>query len=104
MPKTIHRPEYDVLRAMVRSLRDGAGITQVEMSARLGRSQSFVSDIERGVRRLDILELRDICELAGRDFAGFARELDVAVAKFSSGTNAAQRTSARSARKPSRKA
>jgi len=85
MPKTIHRPEYDVLRAMVRGLREGAGITQTEMSARLGRSQSFVSDIERGVRRLDILELRDICQLAGRDFSDFARELDGAVEKPPSG-------------------
>jgi transcriptional regulator with XRE-family HTH domain len=104
MPKTIHRPEYDVLRAMVRALREGAGITQVEMSARLGRSQSFVSDIERGVRRLDVLELRDICQLAGRDFAEFARELDAAVARFPSAAGKSQKPGTKSARNPGRKA
>lgn len=105
MPKSIHRPEYDVLRAMVRALREGAGITQVEMSARLGRSQSFVSDIERGVRRLDILELRDICSLAGKDLSGFAHELDVAVARFPSGKGSGpEKSGTRSRRKPGRKA
>ena len=80
MPKTIHRPEYDVVLAMVRSLRERAGITQTDMSAQLGRSQSFISDIERGVRRIDILELRDICRLAGMGFPAFVGELETALA------------------------
>lgn len=76
MPKSIHRPEYTVLRDLVREIRVGANVTQTELSAQLGRSQSFVSDVERGIRRLDILELRDVCRLLGQPFLEVVAELD----------------------------
>lgn len=82
MPKTIHRPEYDVLRLMIRRVREDAGITQLDMSIQLDRTQSFISDIERGARRIDALELRDICQLAGKDFQTFVGELEQAIAKL----------------------
>ena len=61
MPASIHRPEHVVLRRRLRELREAAGWTQARLSTALGRPQSYVSDIERGVRRVDVLELRDIC-------------------------------------------
>lgn len=76
MPKSIHRPEYQVIRVMLRDMRIAAGVTQVDLSAALGRTQSFVSDIERGTRRLDLLELRDICQLVGVSFPDAAAELE----------------------------
>lgn len=76
MPKSIHRPEYEALRRLLRQARDDAGVSQVELSAALGRSQSFVSDIERGVRRLDAIEMRDICQILDRDFLEFMAELE----------------------------
>lgn len=79
MPKTIHRPEYRILRDLVRESRLAAGVTQVQLSKELGRSQSFVSDVERGTRRLDVLELRDLCHLLGRDFAQLLAELEVRI-------------------------
>jgi ribosome-binding protein aMBF1 (putative translation factor) len=83
MPKSIHRPEYDVLRSQLRKLREDAGVTQTELSMSLKRSQSFISDIERGVRRLDILELRDVCERLGTSFLAFVASFDEAVASTS---------------------
>lgn len=80
MPKTIHRPEYDVLRRMLRQARLDAGVTQTELSRSLGRSQSFISDIERGVRRLDALELRDVCGLLGHSFPAFLAQLEAEIA------------------------
>lgn len=76
MAKTIHRSEYEVLLRRLRELRVGAGVTQDSLSEQLGRSQSFVSDIERGVRRLDTLELRDICHLLGSDLMTFLAGLE----------------------------
>ncbi|GLK89991.1 hypothetical protein GCM10017655_30530 [Pseudomonas turukhanskensis] len=38
-----------------------AGLTQSEFAQALERPQSFASDIERGLRRLDLVQLRDIC-------------------------------------------
>jgi transcriptional regulator with XRE-family HTH domain len=76
MPKSIHRPEYDALRALIRELRTGRGLTQTAVSEQLGRTQSFVSDIERGVRRIDALELRDLCQLLDTDLPHFIAELE----------------------------
>lgn len=80
MSKTIHRSEYEVLRQCLRAHRVEAGITQTQLSQQLGRSQSFVSDVERGVRRLDLLELRDICELIGQDLVTFVQEFEAKLA------------------------
>ena len=38
-----------------------AGLNQVELAEKLGRPQSFVSKIEKGDRRIDVLELIAIC-------------------------------------------
>ena len=81
MPKTIHRQEYRVLLSLLRQRRQEAGITQVECSAALRRSQSYVSDIERGVRRLDVVQLRDLCEVLGQDFVAFIRDFEKALAR-----------------------
>ena len=67
MPKTIHRPEYQALLQALRERREAAGLTQTQCSDALGRSQSFMSDVERGNRRLDVIQLFDLCELLGVD-------------------------------------
>lgn len=76
MSKTIHRAEYDILRDLLREKRVDHGLTQVDVSQRLGRSQSFVSDVERGVRRVDVLELWDLCELFGVQLAEFCKDFE----------------------------
>lgn len=71
MPKSIHRPETRVLIELIRDFRREAGLTQVELSTRIGRVQSFVSDVEQGQRRLDVVQLRDICGAMGVDLPDF---------------------------------
>jgi transcriptional regulator with XRE-family HTH domain len=65
MTKTIHRHEYQVLLRLLREQRESAGKTQIDCSQALGRSQSFISDVERGARRLDLIQLRDLCIFLG---------------------------------------
>jgi transcriptional regulator with XRE-family HTH domain len=67
--KTIHRKEYAALIETVRDARLAAGLTQVQVSSKLGRSQSFISDVETGKRRVDVVELRDIAHLTGRSLS-----------------------------------
>jgi len=76
MPKSIHRNEYRVLLRMVRERRLRAGLTQKECSESLGRSQSFISDIERGVRRLDVVQLRDLCRILKSDLRRFVVDFE----------------------------
>lgn len=71
MPKTLYRPEAVLLRQQLRAARESAGITQVALSQALGKTQTFVSDVERGVRRLDLIELWDFCTALGLDLSKF---------------------------------
>ncbi len=65
MDRTIGSREWAVLLVLLREVRREAGLTQIELAQRLGRSQSLVSDIESGQRRVDIVELRTICGVLG---------------------------------------
>ena len=68
--------ECKILLALLRQLRSDAGLTQAQLAARLQRDQTFVSKYESGERRLDILELREVCRATETDFAQFIRRLD----------------------------
>jgi transcriptional regulator with XRE-family HTH domain len=57
--------EQDFLERL-RSARKEAGLTQVEVAQRLGRSQSFVAKAENGERRLDVVDLRAFAKVYGK--------------------------------------
>lgn len=59
--------EYEVVGAALAAARDRAGLTQAQLAKRLGKPQSFVSNYERGQRRIDVLELLRIVEALGGD-------------------------------------
>jgi transcriptional regulator with XRE-family HTH domain len=42
----------------------------------LGKPQAFVSYYESGARRLDLLELRQICEILGVPLVSFVRQFE----------------------------
>lgn len=74
MPKAIYRNEYEVFLTLLKARRIKAGLTQVECSRALGRPQSFISDVERGVRRLDIIQIHDLCKVLGCDLVDLIRD------------------------------
>lgn len=49
------------------SARKAADITQVELASRRGKPLSFVSKVERGERRLDVIEFCEVAETLGQD-------------------------------------
>jgi transcriptional regulator with XRE-family HTH domain len=49
------------------SARTAAGLTQQELAVRIGRQQTFVSKYEIGERRIELVELLDICAALGID-------------------------------------
>src|SRR3546814_9952051 len=79
MPKTLYSAEAAVLRRQLRAAREEVGITQAALSEALGRKQSFISDIERGVRRLDTVELWQLCNALGLDLTEFVAEFQEAI-------------------------
>lgn len=61
MAKSLYRTENLELAALLRGLREEAGLVQTALGERLGRGQTYVSNVELGIRRLDLVELRDYC-------------------------------------------
>lgn len=74
--KSIHSKLYHRIIARLRAKREGKGLSQYQLSQILKVQQSYVSKIETCERRLDILELMNICEALGISFIDFVREID----------------------------
>lgn len=76
MKKSIFTDEYTVVTQLLVETRKQAGVTQVELAATLGCTQSFVSKVERGENRLDVIQLRTILSALGMTLASFVKELE----------------------------
>jgi transcriptional regulator with XRE-family HTH domain len=73
---TANREQQKVLLALLRELRVQAGIRQIDVARALGKPQAFVSYYESGARRLDLLELRQVCKILGVSLTDFVRTLE----------------------------
>lgn len=80
MDKSIYTREYAVLLRLLAEARESAGLTQVALAEALDQSQSFVSKIELGDRRLDVIQLRTILAVLNVSLPEFIRKLEKAVA------------------------
>ena len=73
---TASRKEQKALLSLLRQLRLKAGLRQVDMARALGKPQAFVSYYESGGRRLDLLELRQICGILDVPLVDFVRKFE----------------------------
>ena len=73
---TANRKQQKALLSVLRQLRMDAGLRQVDMARSLGKPQAFVSYYESGARRLDLLELRQICQVLGVTLLDFIRKFE----------------------------
>lgn len=64
-------PAYQLLREALRSVREKSGKTQVQIATLLEKPQSYISKIESGERKLDILEIRNYCRACDMDWLNF---------------------------------
>jgi len=76
MEKSIYSQEYSLFLELLRKARESKDLTQTEVAERLGQTQSFVSKVERGERRLDIVELRAFCAALGIGFTNFIARIE----------------------------
>ena len=74
LPSSIFTQRHQEFIACIASVRKAAEITQVELAERLGKPQSFVSKVERGERRLDVIEFCELAEALGQDPAKLLKE------------------------------
>lgn len=65
MPKTIFGGPHTKLVEVLIEARKKAGLTQSQLAEKIQRDQTFVSLIERGQRRIDVVEFIDIAKALG---------------------------------------
>ncbi len=75
MEKSIHQKKYHSMIALLRQKRVTAGITQIQLAEKLNVSQAVVSKIETCERRLDVIELIDVCDAIDISFVDFFTEM-----------------------------
>ena len=67
MQKSTFSPHYDIFKTKLVTMRKAAGLTQRQLAKRLKREHSFVSRIELGERRLDVVEFYWVCRACDQD-------------------------------------
>jgi transcriptional regulator with XRE-family HTH domain len=72
---TANRKQQKALLSLLKELRLEAGLRQVDMAQKLGQPRAFVSYYESGAR-LDLLELRQICEVFGIRLGDLVRRFE----------------------------
>ena len=77
--KSLYNKENTALARLIREMRVTAGLTQAECAEALGRPQSFVSNVESGDRRLDLLQLREYCAVCGVSLTSFIKRFEAAL-------------------------
>ena len=73
MDKSIYDDENLLFAALLREARVEAKLSQQDLAEKLGTYKSMVSRFELGERRLDIVEIRQICKALGQDFVKFIK-------------------------------
>jgi ribosome-binding protein aMBF1 (putative translation factor) len=79
MKKRIYIAQRSRLVSLLREMRVEAGLTQVDLAARIEKDQAYVSRYESGQRRLDVLEVREICQAMGIMLEEFVKRLEKAL-------------------------
>lgn len=62
MPRSMFTTDYECLIALMADIRKEQNITQTDLALSLGKPQSFISKIENGERRLDLIEMIAIAD------------------------------------------
>jgi transcriptional regulator with XRE-family HTH domain len=71
-----NRKKQQILLALLREIRQERGLRQEDVAAALGVPQSVVSKYESGERRLDLLELDDVCRAIGIRLVEFVKRYE----------------------------
>lgn len=73
MPRAIYTKDHNAIVERLKQSRTEAGLGQVEVAEKLGKTQSYVSKIESGQRRFDVLQLREFAKLYKKSLDFFVK-------------------------------
>jgi transcriptional regulator with XRE-family HTH domain len=61
MSKSVFGGAHQTMVAVLIDARKSSGLTQVELGQKVGKDQTFISNIENSQRRVDLLEFIALC-------------------------------------------
>ena len=73
MNKTIYSSDYNFLTRQLKNARLEAGLNQTQVAKLLGKTQSYISKIESGQLRIDIIQLKELAKLYKKDIGYFLK-------------------------------
>ena len=73
MPRAIYAKEHQIIVERLKRARIEAGLGQIEVARKLGKTQSYLSKIESGQRRFDVLQLKDFAKVYKKDISFFIK-------------------------------
>lgn len=68
---TIYTKEYKDVTQKLLKARNESGLRQIDVAKKLGKPQSYVSKIEKGERRMDIIELKILAKIYNKNINYF---------------------------------
>ncbi len=77
MRKSRYTKRYEQLLAALRQARKNSGLRQTQVARKFGAHASFVSKIESGERRIDVVELADLCRVYGIALSAILRDAGI---------------------------
>jgi len=63
MSKTIYSKEHKHIVQQLKKARKSAGLSQEEVAEILGKTQSYISKIESGQRKVDVIQLKEFAKI-----------------------------------------
>ncbi|MBU4142240.1 helix-turn-helix domain-containing protein [Patescibacteria group bacterium] len=73
MSKAIYSKDHKYIVEQLKKARKEDGLEQVEVAKLLGRTQSHISKIEAGQRRIDIIQLKEFARIYKKDIDYFIK-------------------------------
>ena len=73
MKKVIFSDEHKYLVGRLKQARKAVGLDQEKVAELLGVSQSYVSKVESGQRRIDIVQLKEFAKLYKKNITFFIK-------------------------------
>ena len=73
MPKAIYSKDHKYTVEQLKKARITAKLDQEHVAKLLGKTQSYVSKVESGQRRIDIVQLKDFAKVYKKDVSYFIK-------------------------------
>jgi len=71
MSESIYSKDHKYLIQQLKKARREAGLDQNEVAKALNRTQSYISKIESGQRKIDVVQLKKFAKIYKKDFKYF---------------------------------